>query len=68
MNEINKPSGPTPQHRTVPKSALERHGEDPKTYGVTKKAPSGAGRTWREESTRQLCGTDTKARATSRSR
>ena len=62
MNEINKLVWPNPSGiGTVPASALNNTAKIAKTYGVIKKAPSGAWNyTWARKALAQLSGTDTK--------
>jgi NitT/TauT family transport system substrate-binding protein len=62
MNEINKLVWPNASGiGTVPASALNATAKIAKTYGVIKKAPSGAWNyTWAKKALAQLSGTDTK--------
>src|SRR5690349_2705182 len=62
MNEINKLVWPNASGiGTVPTSALNATAKIAKTYGVIKKAPSGAWNyTWAKKALAQLSGTDTK--------
>ena len=62
MNEINKLVWPNSSGiGTVPTSALNATAKIAKTYGVIKKAPSGAWNyTWARKALAQLSGTDTK--------
>ena len=65
MNEINKLVWPNPSGiGTVPTSALNATAKIAKTYGVIKKAPSGAWNyTWAKKALAQLSGTDTKGKS-----
>ena len=64
MNEINKLVWPNPSGiGLVPASALSNTAKIAKTYGVIKKAPSGAWNyTWARKALAQLTGTDTKGK------